>query len=522
MMLLRCLIPFAVVCLSLTLPSVAQEKTFGRRIAELVAPLDAQESVFVVHIDLAKVDASAVTDWAVKASLDDREGVEAAGKKFQEMTAKLKAAGAREINVVVYAPGHSSPSHVPVDLAAIIATGPGTAKAVADAVRPLLPEQLYAAQERGDAVIVALSDRLKSLTLDAKPSEAIAAAFDASKPAPVRGIALLPGDLRRVVRETFPRLPSEFGKLSGSDIADGIRWATLSVDLPPSLEFNLEVQTTGGEIPRSLAQWVDVGIKRLSKMAANSPELAENKGIWDKITPRIEGDKISISIGGKPGEREAFQSAVTKSFSAFRRREMQVEHVNRLKQFGLAMHNFENAKGRLPARAIPDAAGKPLLSWRVEILPYIGHAELYSQFKLNEPWDSENNKKLIEKMPPEFVSPLITIKEKGKTPFVVPIAERSMFSGKEGVRFFDITDGTANTIMLAVADAKHAVVWTKPDDLAIDPKDPTSGLHFNAYDGRKVIYFAIADGSVVGIPRDQLVDKLLPLLTIDGGEVASF
>ena len=35
-----------------------------------------------------------------------------------------------------------------------------------------------------------------------------------------------------------------------------------------------------------------------------------------------------------------------------------------------------------------DAAGKPLLSWRVLILPYIDQQGLYEQFHLDEPWDT--------------------------------------------------------------------------------------------------------------------------------------
>src|SRR4051794_14898536 len=71
---------------------------------------------------------------------------------------------------------------------------------------------------------------------------------------------------------------------------------------------------------------------------------------------------------------------------------------NNLKQIALAFHNYESANGFSPAD-ISDKDGKPILSWRVAILPYIEEDALPRQFKLDEPWDSENNKKLIEKMP---------------------------------------------------------------------------------------------------------------------------
>jgi hypothetical protein len=37
-----------------------------------------------------------------------------------------------------------------------------------------------------------------------------------------------------------------------------------------------------------------------------------------------------------------------------------------------------------PPHAV-DANGQPLLSWRVLLLPYLDHQELYDEFRLNEP-----------------------------------------------------------------------------------------------------------------------------------------
>ena len=48
--------------------------------------------------------------------------------------------------------------------------------------------------------------------------------------------------------------------------------------------------------------------------------------------------------------------------------------TNNLKQIGLAMHNYHSAYNHFPAAAITDDDGKPLLSWRVAILPYIEQA----------------------------------------------------------------------------------------------------------------------------------------------------
>lgn len=76
-----------------------------------------------------------------------------------------------------------------------------------------------------------------------------------------------------------------------------------------------------------------------------------------------------------------------------------------LKALALAMHNYHAAKGQFPPAAVTDRAGKPLLSWRVLLLPYLegqNAPSLYKEFRLNEPWDSPHNKKLLARMPAVF------------------------------------------------------------------------------------------------------------------------
>ena len=45
---------------------------------------------------------------------------------------------------------------------------------------------------------------------------------------------------------------------------------------------------------------------------------------------------------------------------------------NNLKQIGLAMHNYHDVHQKLPAGFVADEDGRPMHSWRVAILPYLG------------------------------------------------------------------------------------------------------------------------------------------------------
>ena len=78
--------------------------------------------------------------------------------------------------------------------------------------------------------------------------------------------------------------------------------------------------------------------------------------------------------------------------------------MNNLKQIALAMHNYEATYGHFP-HDITDKDGKPILSWRVAILPFIEQDNLYKQFKLDEPWDSREQLKWSQVAIKLYMSP---------------------------------------------------------------------------------------------------------------------
>ena len=86
----------------------------------------------------------------------------------------------------------------------------------------------------------------------------------------------------------------------------------------------------------------------------------------------------------------------------------------------------------LPADAIYDKNGKPLLSWRVMVLPYIEQDALYKQFHLDEPWDSDHNKKLLEKMPPLFAAGDEQALKNHETHYQGFVGKRRRFGRQEG------------------------------------------------------------------------------------------
>jgi hypothetical protein len=205
-----------------------------------------------------------------------------------------------------------------------------------------------------------------------------------------------------------------------------------------------------------------------------------------------------------------------------------VQSRNNLKLIALAMHGYHDTYNGFPAATGYNKGKKPLLSWRVAILPFIEEGALFKKFKLDEPWDSPHNKKLIPLMPKVFAPPMVGKPAKaGHTFYQVFTGNDAIFDPRLtragggtlqiGPRIFTIKDGTSNTAL--VVEAGEPVPWTKPEDIAYDPKKPLpklGGLF------KECFQVAMADGSVRIIGRKAKEKALRALITPAGGEIMNW
>ena len=201
--------------------------------------------------------------------------------------------------------------------------------------------------------------------------------------------------------------------------------------------------------------------------------------------------------------------------------------VNNEKQIVLALHNYNSShKNLFPPAYSTSPDGKPLLSWRVLILPYLEQGSLYKEFHLDEPWDSPHNRALIARMPEVYRCPMESADaaREGKTRYVAPRGPNTFLRGAEPISIKEITDGTSNTIAFIDGGDDRAVTWTKPDDWDVSPAatDPFRGI-FEAHRSRRRhgTTVAMADGSVRFFTDRIKPETLRALLTIAGGEVIS-
>jgi hypothetical protein len=198
------------------------------------------------------------------------------------------------------------------------------------------------------------------------------------------------------------------------------------------------------------------------------------------------------------------------------------ESANNMKRIGVAMHQHQDVQGFIPNNSYaPD--GRPLLSWRVHILPYLGEEGLYRQFNLNEPWDGPTNRKLISQMPKIYgTAEMRKTSGEGKTYYrgfshQGAIFEKPRAKGLPPNRltFGNILDGMTNTI--AVVEAGEAVEWTKPDDIDFGPGRPLPPLGAGRK-GDQVIVLML-DGSFRIVRKTAPESAWRGASTYNGGEV---
>ena len=262
------------------------------------------------------------------------------------------------------------------------------------------------------------------------------------------------------------------------------------------------------QLPQALLAYGSLGgVNTLDDLLANPPLKREGSEVI------LSADKATLTnavVGGYAAAFGMLFDAVGKVREAAAR----MQDANNLKQLGLAMHIHHDAFGYLPPQGGVVAKEKGGLSWRVHLLPYIEQDNLYKQFKLDEPWDSENNKKLIDKMPPTFASPLAPAPA-GQTYYKVFSGKDAIFFPGSKTRIQDITDGSSNTIM--IVEGGEPVVWTKPDDIPFDGKIDPRTL---ALPGKNGINICMADGAVRWTSLGTLTPaKLAAAITRAGGEV---
>lgn len=273
--------------------------------------------------------------------------------------------------------------------------------------------------------------------------------------------------------------------------------------------------------------------------------------------------------------------AVQQAREAARRTECK----NKLKQLGIAVHNFTDVHNRLPYNGDPatgsgccNSTSRPEWSWIARCLPYLEQNNLYEQLGVGEGLHTRNNEPALATVLSELICPSDTSNETYTNraqhgSVTVAVNTYKGVSGSNwawgdwtntghtgnshglnngnGIFYRGdnrrnkglevITDGTSNTLMIGEDVPKlnrHCGPWsyanTTTGTCAIPLNTgmvPVSGINTsdgywqNVYSFRSEhpggAQFTLADGSVVFVSENIDLTTYRELATIDGDEVAT-
>lgn len=241
--------------------------------------------------------------------------------------------------------------------------------------------------------------------------------------------------------------------------------------------------------------WVDPKTELPQRLEARWPERPRAADIqisfedfaWNAKLDPAQFDMQEIQRESRPETARVLTAEANSELPAGARNE------SVLRLLGLALHRYvEMHDRRLPPATVIGPDGKTPHSWRVEILRFLGTGgeSLYKQYRLNEPWDSPSNQKVLAQMPDVFRDANDDLRSTNSSFFAL-VGPGTAFEGRNGIQIKEFTDGTSATILLV--EAKREVPWTKPEDISFDPSKPVPQL------GRfeKGQFFALfADGTV--------------------------
>jgi hypothetical protein len=261
-------------------------------------------------------------------------------------------------------------------------------------------------------------------------------------------------------------------------------------------------KASAADLPENFGMLVAVGfLRELDTLLKEAPVNRQGLGVQFALTYKKQASAPLLLAG----VGSAFMAA--RSVPAFFDSDGRIpgkkdpieEHLRTLAQ---ALDKYRDERGAYPPPAIYDREGRPVLSWRVALLPYLGEESLYKSFKLDEPWDSLHNKRLLKRFPKALqvvndgrTNYYLYSAGRWKTTTQVFAGENTVFEGTKGVRK---TDVTRKAILLARVSTESEVYWTKPADIAYAADKPLPNLYGRFGDRFQVL---LTDGTY------QTIDK---------------
>lgn len=244
--------------------------------------------------------------------------------------------------------------------------------------------------------------------------------------------------------------------------------------------------------------------------------------LWQMLQrtpPRRRDEQVQLGFRGEVTDQVAAMASLAMLLPNSERSGGITGHLetcDALQRLASAMRAFAAEHQQMPTTLSSDASGRPLLSWRVRLLPYLGHSSLYEQFRLDEAWDSPHNQALVAQMPEVFQHP--DRAADGRTTYLVPVLDPAPQHPLDFSTTAAAVGDSPRKLLLIDASTSQAVVWTQPVDLEINMQQVGESLGDKAKSG---FVGARADGIVEFFPPSLSPAELQRLFTGDPNHAPS-
>ena len=198
--------------------------------------------------------------------------------------------------------------------------------------------------------------------------------------------------------------------------------------------------------------------------------------------------------------------------------------ISNQRNIALALLNYEAGHGHFPPAYVTDEEGNPLYSWRVLLLPYMEHADIYEKLHLNEPWNSPHNEKLLSKVEYDYI---FRCSQHGRSKkniinHVLVTGPGTIWEDGKACSMEDIYHPNRTLMLIEVPDIR--VHWAEPFDLKINDIDPRFLFENGSFNTSPHIYAiaTFADGHTSTIPQEEMLTALKKLSQIKQRAIEDF
>lgn len=246
------------------------------------------------------------------------------------------------------------------------------------------------------------------------------------------------------------------------------------------LQLSAVAETDSGTAAKTVAETVTacktllgnlIHTRRLTDAPAGVPQLLQlTDELLTSATIKADGENVVLSAASRTvvsGVADVYVPIFEQARTGGRK----FASSANLRTLARWMMMYHDEHQSFPPAVILGPDGATPHSWRVALLKY-GQPDLYRQYRFDQPWDSPDNRRVLEQMPEVYHCP--GAPRTTNAAYFVLTGPDTLFPGTAGLSLEKCTDNWSKTLL--VVEARRDIPWTKPEDIGYAAGQPLPTL----------------------------------------------